>query len=262
MILEKIVAHARQEVAREKEFLSLAEMERHIRDLPPCRVLAGTIRRENEITLLAEIKRASPSRGIIRKSFDPVAIARIYTDAGAAAISVLTEEKFFGGKKEFLAAVRQTTDLPVLRKDFIIDPYQLYESRYYGADAVLLIVAALSDRELVTYQQLARELGLSCLVEVHTREELARALAAGVEIIGINNRDLRTFETSLTTTFSLRPFISDPGIVVVSESGISERSHLLALREAGVDSVLVGEALMRSTDIAAKVKELLGKNST
>ncbi len=261
MILEEIVAHKRQEVARRKDGLSLAEMEREIAKMPPCRALAGALRRANGsgIALIAEIKRASPSRGVIREAFDPVDLACRYTQAGAAAISVLTDEKFFGGKLEFVAAVRKATTLPVLRKDFIVDPYQIYESRFCGSDAILLIVAVLSDRELRRYQELARELGLSCLVEVHTREEIARALDSGADIIGINNRDLRTFQTDLKTTFSLRLYITDPRVAVVSESGISQRSHMLALQKQGVDGALVGEAIMRSADVAKKIRELLGK---
>ncbi|MEW6274293.1 MAG: indole-3-glycerol phosphate synthase TrpC [Bacillota bacterium] len=257
MILDKIVASKKKEVAQQKDLLPLAGMERQIAGMPPCRPLAGAVR-QKEITLIAEIKRASPSRGMIRPVFDPAEIARTYTGAGAAAISVLTEEFFFGGRLEFLAAVRKVTMLPVLRKDFIIDPYQIYESRFYGSDAVLLIAAILTDAELAGYQRLARELGLSCLVEVHTKEELDRALDSGAAFIGINNRDLRTWRIDLNTTFSLRPYISDRRIIVVSESGIHHRADLLALQEHEVDSALVGEALMRSADPGEKVRELLG----
>lgn len=259
MILEKIIAQKRKEVTRQKEAISLVEMERQIAKMPPCRSLAKAIK-QRKITLIAEIKRASPSRGIIRQSFDPAEIACLYTEAGAAAISVLTEEKFFGGQLGFLTAVRRVTALPILRKDFIIDPYQIYESRYSGSDAILLITAVLADHELVAFQEIARGLGLICLVEVHTREEIKRSLNAGAQIIGINNRDLRTFQTNIHTTFYLRPYISDRRITVVSESGISTRSDMLVLQEQGVDSALVGEALMRSVDMAKKIKELLGKN--
>ncbi|MCL6447193.1 MAG: indole-3-glycerol phosphate synthase TrpC [Armatimonadetes bacterium] len=259
MILDEIVSWKRREVARRKELFPLAEMERRLARMPPCRPLAEAIRREKEIALIAEIKRASPSKGVIRQApFDPAEFARVYTEAGAAAISVVTEEKFFAGRLEFLPAVRQATTLPVLRKDFLIDPYQLLESRFCGSDAVLLIAAVLSDRELAAYQRLAAGLGLSCLVEVHTREELTRALDSGAAIIGINNRDLRTFQTNLNTTFSLRRYIPGRGVVVVSESGISSRAHMLALQEHEVDAALVGEALMRSPDVAGKVRELLG----
>lgn len=258
MILDKIVANKKQEVARQKDLLPLAGMERRLARMPPCRPLAGAIKREKGIALIAEIKRASPSKGVIRQSFDPAEFARIYTEAGATAISVVTEEKFFGGRPEFLAAVREATGLPVLRKDFIVDPYQIYESRFSGSDAILLIAAILTGDELSGYQRLARELGLSCLVEVHTKDELCRVLDSGAAVIGINNRDLRTFQTDLSTTFYLRRHISGREIVVVSESGISSRSQMLALQEHGVDAALVGEALMRSADPAGKVRELLG----
>jgi len=262
VILEEIVAHKRQEVVGRKEALPLSEFEKRVEKMDPCRSLSKAIKRPQEITLIAEIKRASPSKGIIRQSFDPVEIAGIYTENGAAAISVLTNEKFFGGSLEYLSAVRKVTALPVLRKDFIIDPYQIYESRFYGADAILLIVAVLNDGELGNYQKTARTLGLSCLVEVHTEDELKRALNSGAEVIGINNRDLRTFKTDIEATFSIRKHISDPRITVVSESGIDSCLQMQALQEAGIDSVLVGEALMKTADPVAKIKELLGGKTT
>jgi indole-3-glycerol phosphate synthase (EC 4.1.1.48) len=258
VILEKIVAHKRREVAGQREKTPVAAMERSIAGLPPCRPLRNVLRRPKEVTLVAEIKRASPSKGVIRSSFAPDEIARIYAGAGAAAISVLTETSFFGGHPDYIALVHRETDLPVLRKDFIIDPYQVCESRFLGSDAILLIAAILSDKELGSFQKLAFEMGLTCLVEVHTRTELERALDSGASLIGINNRDLNTFETDLTTTFLLRKYITDSSIVVVSESGIGDRSQMLALAGYEVDAALVGEALMSSNDIEAKVKELLG----
>jgi len=266
VILDEIISCKRQAVARRKKALPLAELVRRLAGRPPVRSLAGALKPEKkngagEIALIAEIKRASPSKGVIRPQLDPAEIARQYTEAGAAAISVVTEENFFGGRLEFLPAVREATALPVLRKDFIVDPYQLYESRFYGSDAVLLIAAVLSDRELKEYQRLAAELGMGSLVETHTREELMRALAAGATVVGINNRDLHTFQTDLNTTFRLRPLLPGPGrgIVTVSESGIDSRAQLLALQAHGVDAALVGEALMKSPDPAGKVRELLGR---
>lgn len=258
MILEKIIAHKRREVAVRREKIPVAAMERSIAGLPPCRPLRNALRKPGEVALIAEIKKASPSKGVIRPSFEPEKIARIYAGTGAAAISVLTDTGFFGGHPDYISLVHGETGLPVLRKDFIIDSYQIYESRFLGSDAILLIAAVLSDRELGSFQKLAFEMGLACLVEVHTRTELERALDSGASLIGINNRNLNTFETDLTTTFRLRPYIADSSIVVVSESGISSRSHMLALAGHEVDAALVGEALMRSGDIEAKVKELLG----
>lgn len=261
MILEKIIAWKRRELEQRKDLRPLAHLERGIAGLPPCRPLAKALRNPGKITLIAEIKGRSPSKGVIRKFFSPADIARVYAEAGAAAVSVLTEEKFFGGRLDFLPAVRRVTDLPLLRKDFIIDSYQLLESRFYGSDAVLLIAAILTNRELKEYGRLAGELGMSALVEVHNRAELERALESGAAIIGINNRDLRTFRTDLNVTFNLRPLIKDPGVVVVSESGIEERAQMAALQECRVDSALVGEALMRSADVGKKVRELIGRTS-
>jgi indole-3-glycerol phosphate synthase len=258
LILGKIVAHKRREVAGQREKIPVADMERLIAGLPPRRRLRNVLHKPGEVSLIAEIKRSSPSKGVIRPSFEPEKIARIYAGAGAAAISVLTDTGFFGGHPDYISLVHRETSLPVMRKDFIIDPYQVYESRFLGSDAILLIAAILSDRELRSFQKLAFEMGLTCLVEAHTRTELERALDSGASLIGINNRDLNTFETDLTTTFRLRQYITDSSIVVVSESGINSRSHMLALAGHEVDAALVGEALMGSDDIEAKVKELLG----
>ncbi|MGB9905295.1 MAG: indole-3-glycerol phosphate synthase TrpC [Desulfotomaculales bacterium] len=259
MILEEIVAWKKQELEKRKKEQPLAVLEREITGLPPCRPLAGVLRRPGKVALIAEIKGRSPSRGVIRENFSPAEIARAYTESGAAAVSVLTEEKFFGGQPDFLPVVRKVTDLPLLRKDFLIDPYQLFESRCIGSDAVLLIAAVLTDRQLKDFGRLAEELGLSAVVEVHTRAELYRALDCDAGIIGINNRDLRTFRTDLRITFNLRPLIKDPEVLVISESGIENRAQVAALRKCGVNGVLVGEALMRSADIREKVRELVGE---
>lgn len=259
MILERIIRYKKREIARRCEEIPVAHLERSIADLPLCKSLKNQLRKHGEVTLIAEIKKASPSKGIIRHSFDPAEIARTYAEAGVAAISVLTDTRFFDGRPDYLSLVRRETDLPVLRKDFIIDAYQIYESRFLGSDAILLIAAILSERELVSFQRLASELGLNCLVETHSRYELEMALDSGASIVGINNRDLNTFETDIKTTFLLRPYITDPAIIIVSESGIDRRSHMLFLKENGIDAALVGEALMRSEDIGAKVRELLGK---
>lgn len=257
-ILETIVEHKRVEVAAHKAAVPLERLVEEIGNLPPARSLGAALRKPGEVALIAEIKKASPSKGVIREDFDPVAIARAYTESGAVAISVLTDEKFFQGGPEYLRQVRQVTAIPLLRKDFIIDAYQIYQARFLGADAILLIAGILETGELMNFQLLARELGLECLVEVHTEAELAKALVAGAEIIGINNRNLRVFKTDIDTTFRLKNLINDPGIIVVSESGINTREDVLRLLENGVDAMLVGESLMRKPDIAAQVHYLLG----
>lgn len=244
MILDEIVAHKKQE---------LASM------LPPTKSFYAALKNNREVTLIAEVKKASPSKGVIRADFNPLEIACIYNDNGAGAISVLTEEKFFQGSPAYIEALRRSINLPLLRKDFIIDPIQIYEARLLGADAILLIAAILKDELLIKFQQLAGDLGLDCLVEVHTVEELGRVLNTGARIIGINNRDLQTFKTDLSTTFRLRDKIKNPHIAVVSESGINTRQDVIAMAQHGIDAILVGEALIRENDIAAKVRELTVK---
>ncbi len=212
---------------------------------------------KSEIALIAEVKKASPSKGLIRPDFDPVSIARRYAETGASAISVLTDEKYFQGKLEYLTDIREVVSLPLLRKDFIIDHMQVYEARAAGADAILLIVAALSAGQLQDLLELTRSLGMDALVEVHTESELQTALEVGADIVGINNRDLRTFETRLETTLELASSVP-PDKILVSESGINTRVDVERLMAAGVDAILVGESLMRVDDPGTKVKELLG----
>ena len=212
------------------------------------------------VKIIAEVKKASPSKGVIKVDFDLVAIARAYADGGAAAISVLTEEKYFQGSRDYLKAIAD--DLgencpPLLRKDFLVDPYQIYEARGYRADAVLLIAAILSPSDLVSLLDLAHRLGMSALVEAHTEAEVQAALDAGARIIGINNRDLKTFKVNLETTARLRPLIPSDRLVV-SESGISTRADIVYLSQLGVNAALVGEALMTTPDIGQKLKELTG----
>jgi indole-3-glycerol phosphate synthase len=207
--------------------------------------------------IIAEVKKASPSRGVIRADFDPVAIATMYADSGAAAISVLTEERYFQGHLDYLAAIRRTVSLPLLRKDFLFDAYQLYEARAFGADAILLIVAILPDALLHELLFLAEELNLAALVEIHDRAELERAARAGARLIGINNRDLRTFQTTLATTEELLPAVPRDAIVV-AESGIESPADIDRLERAGVHAFLIGESLMRAPDPGARLAELLG----
>lgn len=269
MILEEIIAYRREAIAERKLRLPLRELKVRIRDMDPPRDFQSAISREttpkaissasggpSAIRLIAEIKRASPSKGVIREDFDVATLARSYRDGGAAAISVLTEERFFQGDLRHLALVREAANLPILRKDFIVNDYQIYEARAFGADALLLIVATLSPTELRDFLDLGRDLKLCCLTEVHAKGDLEEALLAGAEVIGINNRDLRTFQVSLETTLKLIKDIPKEK-VVVSESGISSREDVLTLTRAGVDAILVGEALMRSPDVKAKLKELL-----
>lgn len=211
-----------------------------------------------EIRLIAEVKKASPSKGILRRDFNPVDIAMKYASGGAAAISVLTEEKYFLGKPQYLRDIKDAlgSRVPVLRKDFIHDPYQVYEARAWGADAVLLIVAILSPERLGELMATARELGMACLVEVHNENEIDIALYGGAGIIGINNRDLNTFTVDLNTTGRLRPLIP-PHITVVSESGIHTRADIMQLKNIGINAVLIGESLMTAQNIEAGMKELL-----
>ena len=264
-ILERIIQTKRNEVAQAKARASLDDITRAVDGLPRCRNFysALTRRPRKAANLIAEVKKASPSAGVIREDFDPVAIARAYAAAGAAALSVLTDEQYFQGKLEYIEQVKAAVELPVLRKDFIIDPYQVYQSRLAGADAILLIAACLKSGELMDLIILASRLTLTCLVEVHDADELlaVRSLVGfpqgGYVLLGINNRDLATFHTDLGTTLRLAEMVEDRR-VLVSESGIHTRDDITRLRAAGVRNILVGESLMRSPDIGAKVKELIG----
>lgn len=258
MILNEILTHKRTEVEKAKRATPTADLRREAEAVrSPGGRFKEAIAGGKEIALIAEVKKASPSKGVIRPDFDPVELAKAYAAAGASAVSVLTDERFFMGSLEHLQAVRKAVPLPILRKEFIVDPHQLYEAKVCGADAVLLIVAALRSEELADLLQLARELGLDALVEVHTEEELETAAGAGADIVGINNRDLRTFETTLEVTARLAPRVPK-GATLVSESGIYRREDLAFLSEHGVDAVLVGEALARERDVQAKVRELIG----
>ena len=256
MILEKIVADNRLELETRKHNLPLEELQRVALEQSPPLDFASALR-GGRIQLIAEVKKASPSRGIIRHDFNPVEIARTYASNGASAISVLTEARYFQGSLNYLKDIRNGVgNIPLLRKDFIHDPYQVYESRAYGADSLLLIVAILTPEKLEALLGLSYELNMKCLVEVHNGAELEIALRSGAGIIGINNRDLRTFTIDLTTTKHLRPLIP-PDRIVVSESGINSSKDMEELRKWGVDAALVGGSLMSALNIAAKMKELL-----
>jgi indole-3-glycerol phosphate synthase len=254
-MLDKIIAEKKEEVTQRKRSLPFSALKERIAQSRAPLDFAAALSGDS-IRLIAEVKRASPSRGVLCPDFDPVALTKSYAQAGAAAISVLTETNYFQGSIDHLVAIRETVNLPLLRKDFIFDPYQIYESRAYGADALLLIVAILSQEQLEELVSLSRSLGLGCLVEVHNESEVERALISGAEIIGINNRDLTTFVVDINTTKRLRPLIPQ-GRIVVSESGVSRRGDVEKLKEWGVNAVLVGEALVTADDIPARIKELI-----
>jgi indole-3-glycerol phosphate synthase len=258
MILEQIVADNRLELETRKRIIPLAELRRMALEQPPPLDLASALCGD-DVKLIAEVKKASPSRGIICPDFNPIEIAKTYAANGATAISVLTETRYFQGNLSYLKEIREAlrnNRLPLLRKDFIFDPYQVYESRAYSADSLLLIVAILTPERLDELIKLSHELGMSCLVEVHNEAELEVALGSGAKIIGINNRDLNTFNVNLSTTECLRPLIP-PDRIVVSESGIKNRSDMEKMKKWAVDAVLIGEVLVSAPDIAAKMKELL-----
>ena len=254
-MLDKIIAEKRKEVAQRKRSLPLSILKERIAQIRAPLDFTAALSGDST-RLIAEVKRASPSRGVLCPDFDPVALAKSYAQAGAAAISVLTETNYFEGSIDHLVAIREAVNLPLLRKDFIFDPYQIYESRTYGADALLLIVAILSQEQLKELLSLGSSLGLSCLVEVHNESEVERALSSSAKIIGINNRDLATFAVDINTTYRLRPLIPKERIVV-SESGVSRREDVEKLKEWGVNAVLVGEALITADDIPARMKELI-----
>jgi len=256
--LKEILEHKRIEVAARKQTISLLSIVESLEGVAPSRGFADAIRshEQDELACIAEIKKASPSKGIIAKSFKPETIAGDYEKGGAKAISVLTDEKYFLGSPDHLRRVKDRSTLPVLRKDFILDDYQIYESRAMGADAILLIVAALRESELLRFMALARDLDLDCLVECHKKSEIDRAVQCGATIIGINNRDLDTFEVSLETSLMLKRFIPN-STIAVSESGIRNAHHVDLLRQVGFDAILVGEHLMMQENRVKALNELL-----
>lgn len=263
-ILEEIVWEKEREVAASRERVSLEKLRTQVADLPPPRDFVAALKAScRRPAVIAEIKKASPSRGVIREDFDPVAIARGYAAGGARCLSVLTDRRFFQGGFEVLVQVRQAVDLPLLCKDFILTPYQLYQARAAGADAALLIAAILTDQDLAYLLKVARSLAMAVLVEVHDAEEMERVLALeGVDLIGINNRDLTSFETDLATTERLMERfgaqIRQRGLLLVSESGLFTRHDLDRVVGAGADAVLVGEALMRQPDVSTALETLIG----
>ncbi len=257
-ILDKIVAAKRQAIREAKSRLSEDELRARATDAPAVRDFLGAVAGPGPIRLIAEVKRASPSRGVLRDDFDPVEIARIYEGHGASCISVLTDEPYFQGSLDHLREVRAAVDVPLLRKDFILEGYQLYEARSAGADAVLLIAECLDASDLRSLYAEALELGLTPLVEFYEPKNLPRVLETGARLIGVNNRNLQTFEANLEHTIRMRSEIPDDR-VVVGESGIRNRADVQRLADAGVQAVLVGESLITSDNISRAVDELLGR---
>jgi indole-3-glycerol phosphate synthase len=258
MFLDEILAVKKAEIRQKKEQRSYDSLCRQLEQarVPPPRPFQSGITGET-IRLIAEVKKASPSKGLLCPNFNPVSLGKSYEKAGAAAISVLTDEQFFQGSLTYLQQVKTSTQtVPVLRKDFVIDRYQLPEARLYGADAILLIVAALTPPELEILYKEALLFGLAPLVEVHNRAELDVALAAGAGIIGINNRDLKSFIVNIKTTFDLLKYIP-AGKIVVAESGVNSHTDIVQLNQAGVHAVLIGEAIVKAADPEAKIRELL-----
>jgi len=257
MILQNIIENRRKEVARQQEILPLVELRQMLADSPPTLDFEKAIRGRT-CAVIAEVKRSSPSKGRIREDFDPVKIARTYELYGASALSVLTERRFFEGNNAYVPRIRRAVRLPILRKDFIVDPYQISETRVLGADALLLIARILEAGQLQEFIGLSSELGLASLVEVHDEADLEKAITSGARIVGINNRDLVTFRTDLGVSMRLAPLIPR-GLTRVSESGISTRDDVVDVVAAGFHAILVGESLLRQKDIGKKLRELLGQ---
>lgn len=260
MILDKIVEQKKIQLKKEMSKMSIEGWKQRIKrpGMHSTQSFFNALKKNDDISIIAEVKKASPSKGIIKEDFDPMMIAKEYSEAKVQAMSVLTEKNFFLGDDDYLVRIRQTYPTPILRKDFIIDLWQVYQSRCLGADAILLITSLLSDEELKKFQVVSGILGMQCLVEVHNKEELDRALESGAQIIGINNRDLNTFNVDIKTTEKLMNYIPNDR-VVVSESGIKDYNDIKYLKELGVDAVLIGETFMRATSIKEKIDELRGK---
>ena len=262
--LDRILDHKRIEVERQQLKVPLAEIMARAADGPPVRPFSPALRQPNRLALIAEVKHKSPSKGVLVPNFDPLKLARTYLENGADALSILTDVRFFGGSLQYLKQIRELEAqlgergaVPLLRKDFILEPYQIYEARAYGADALLLIVAALPDTELRALLDLTEQLGMEALVEVHDAPELERAMAAGATTVGVNNRNLRTFEVDLATTGELAALLEQcDRPVLVSESGIRGQDDFERLRAWNADAILVGEAIVTAPDIGAKVREL------
>jgi indole-3-glycerol phosphate synthase len=259
MILDEIIENKKAEIESSKRASPLEVLQEKLKDALPARNFFDAINPNGQLKIISEVKHASPSKGIFREDFDPVGTARSYSKGGASAISVLTDEKYFKGKLSYLKSIRENVDTPLLRKDFIVDPYQVYEARIYGADALLLIVAALDQASLTGLLELTHSLRMNAIVEVHDAEELERALDAGARIIGINNRDLRTFNVDLNVSVNLSRKIPE-GKIVIAESGIGSIEDIDNLRAQGVHVFLIGETFMKAPDPGEKLKELINSS--
>lgn len=260
MILDDIVGKKKLELKEDMKGISLEGWKERLKrpGLHKTVDFHNALKRKKDIAIIAEVKKASPSKGLLKEDFNPVEIAREYNEAGVQAISVLTEKNFFLGSEDYLVRIRQSVPLPVLRKDFIIDLWQIYQSRYIGADAILLIASILSDEDLKKFQIVAGILGMQCLVETHNQQEVERAVASGAKIIGVNNRDLTTFNEDIKTTERLLNYIPNDRIVV-SESAIRTAEDIKYLKSIGVNAVLIGEAFMKAGSIKDKVSEMKGE---
>lgn len=259
-ILNTILARKHEEIAQRSQIRSLESVRARAEGQPPTRGFVDALKRKHaagEAAVIAEVKKASPSKGLIRKDFDPAAIARSYEAGGAACLSILTDVDFFQGSNRYLGEARSACTLPALRKDFIVDPYQIYEARMIGADCILLIVAALEDGLMIEMANLAHELGMDVLMEVHDIDELERALQTDCELVGVNNRNLRTFDVSLDTSIELKAAIP-PDRITVTESGIATRADVARMRGAGIETFLIGESFMREADPGAALKRMFG----
>lgn len=259
MPLDGILQSKEEELKKEKAKMPLSDLRRAAKKAGDPRSFANALRFNGNVRIIGEVKKASPSKGVIKGNFNPVAIAEEYEDAGVDALSVLTEESKFKGRLQHLEKIREAVNLPILRKDFMLDEYHIWQARAAGADAVLLIVAILEDAKLKELSELAADLGMAAIIEVHNEAELKRALRIEPKILGVNNRNLNTFKTKLETTFTLRPRVPRE-IIFVSESGIDTHDHIRQLEENGVDAALIGESFMRANSIAKKMAEFREKN--
>lgn len=257
MILDDIVRYKEIKITKEKQENPVSDIIKKLENIDLTRDFINSFNKNKKISIIAEVKKASPSNGVIRESFNHLNIAKDYEKNRVDAISVITEDKFFLGRDDYLTDIKKITTVPILRKDFIVDEYQIYQSKAIGADAILLIAAVLNKKRLYNFYKIARDIGIQCLVEVHDRKELEEVLEIDVQVIGINNRNLKTFKTQLSTTEELIKYIPN-NKVIISESGINTRNDMAYLENMGVDGVLIGESFMRSDDIGKRISEFRG----